>query len=61
MLTEPVAGVAILLTMRMSVIFPDPDNPINTVIFAVGAVNEKSVSATVSPYFFETRSNSIMG
>jgi hypothetical protein len=36
---------------------PDPDNPINTVILAVGTVNEKSFKATVSPYRFETRTN----
>jgi hypothetical protein len=61
MLTEPEVGVTILLTERMAVVLPDPDNPINTVILAVGTVNEKSFSATVSPYRFETRSNWIIG
>ncbi|CAB4535697.1 unannotated protein [freshwater metagenome] len=57
--TDPEVGVTILLTIRMAVVFPEPESPINTVIFAVGADNEKSASAAVFPYFFETRSNSI--
>ena len=52
-------GVTILLTIRMTVVFPEPESPITTVIFADGTVSEKLFSAVMSPYFFDTRSNSI--
>ena len=52
-------GVTILLTIRIAVVFPEPERPINTVTFAVGTVSENLSSAVMSPYFFDTRSNSI--
>ena len=57
--TEPAVGIAILLTIRRAVVFPEPERPINTVIFAVGTFSEKLSSAVTAPYVFDTRSNSI--